>query len=153
MQRQRPRGSAHRKDNGGAAVLVLILLCVGVYYLFFREGKPELPETVQQQVAVLDKTIEDLRGLSTFVIDQKRQLEEQERIVQSLHAEQQELGPVVAANRETINAVLAAEATRHESSVWWSRIEGFGMGVLSSLVASLAWSWIARRYQLPSETA
>jgi hypothetical protein len=122
-----------------------LLLGAAVYYFFIRRPDPELPASVQYQLAVLDRTAEGLRGLSAFVTEHRRTLEQQELVVQRLRAEQDEIGPALEANGQTINAVLAAESRRQQERVWLSRFEGFASGVISSLFASLLWTWVARR--------
>jgi hypothetical protein len=143
-RRRRP-GRASKTPSGDAGLLGIVLLGVAIYYFFFREAEPELASTVQERIAALDRSAAELRGLSEFIADQKRMLEEHERVLQTLRAEEEELSPAIQANRQTVNAILAAEAKRQQDGVWWSRIEGFGMGVLSSMVASLLWRWLVPR--------
>lgn len=49
------------------------------------------------------------------------------------------LRPVVEADREVVDTILRLQADKASANVWQERFIGFGLGILSSLVASLIW--------------
>jgi 4-alpha-glucanotransferase len=149
MQQSRKRRTRTSPDAGAGCLFVLLAIGIAVYF-FTRRPDAELPESLEQQLSVLDRSAHDLAALSQFVEEQKQTLRDQEGVIQALRNEQQTLEPAIQADRRTINAILAADAKRREDQVWASRAEGFLLGVLSSLVASGLIHWVQRRRRPPT---
>lgn len=59
------------------------------------------------------------------------------QVLQRLKDEEMHLRPVVDADRETVKAVLDAQAQQASASVWRERGIGFGVGILSSILATV----------------
>lgn len=61
------------------------------------------------------------------------------QVISKLQEEKQRIEPVVQADRKTIEAVFQLQDQRYASSVRRERWIGFGIGVVSSLVATILW--------------
>jgi uncharacterized membrane protein YdfJ with MMPL/SSD domain len=90
-----------------------------------------------QQLEALNNVQGSLNNLIQFVEAQKTKLKESEDLINSLKMEQEKLKPVVEADRKTVDALLELQEKKTEKSISKERWYGFGLGVLSSLVASL----------------
>lgn len=133
---------------GGGCVLVIII-GLAIYYYSRTDGTAK-PQSFQDQMRVLEDTQADLDHLLEFVEQQKAKLREQEAIVARLQEEENQLRPVVDADRKTVEAVLAAEAGRRRERVWLERLITLLLGVAGSLFAqSLYRRW--RRWRNTAE--
>jgi hypothetical protein len=136
-------GSRRRpKDRSGAAVFGLLLLGFLIWYFVFRD-EPQ-PPTYESQMAALTRAQETLRTLEPFLAEQKRILEERQQLVGKLQSQSEELQKLVAADRAIVTALLEEQQRRYESRVWVERVWSFALGVISSLVATLAFGWFRR---------
>ena len=96
-------------------------------------------EIFEVQMEELTKVQASINNLSEFIRQQKEQLKRAQQTVESLKNERDALRPVVEADREVVDTILRLQADRASANVWQERFIGFGLGILSSLVASLIW--------------
>jgi len=89
---------------------------------------------------VINKTsniIDSLSELSEFLAAERAKIFEAEAAVRSLKEEKASLEPVVATNRETVAAILAAYQGNSRRAVWKERLVGFILGFIASAMSSL----------------
>jgi hypothetical protein len=115
-----------------------------------REAKRLQSQSYVTQAQLLDETRVNLRALLSFIEDERRNLKASEQALLSLKREHEQLKPLVETDRKTIDALFAAQEARNQAAQSTERWIGFGLGVVSSLVASLLWavfSYVRRRSQ------
>ena len=89
-----------------------------------------------EMIGELDKTREVLETLTAFLERERVRVNQAEQTVNRLNAERAALEPVVTTDRETVNAILSAHTSMVRAHAWKDRLLGFGIGVMSSLVAA-----------------
>lgn len=137
----------------GVATIALVASVVGAFVSLDRADLSKPNPTFEQQLQQLDATQESLNSLSNFVQLQKQQLTESRESLVRLRQEKANLEPVVAADRQTVRAILANQEARLAERASEERWIGFGLGVLSSLVASAIagiWSYFRLRKRKPN---
>jgi predicted PurR-regulated permease PerM len=142
------------------SIVTLALIVVFVIALVVDNARTQAAEAQRRQSAPdyaeqqarLDGVQASLKTLVDFVSQQKTKLAESEQVVARLKEEQTKLEPVVKAERDTVNAILAVQDQRREVSVRRERWIGIGFGVAGSFVASIlyglavvAWRQFSRR--------
>ncbi|MEK6335193.1 MAG: hypothetical protein AABM67_09605 [Acidobacteriota bacterium] len=124
-------------------LMITLELLIIVYVL---QDRPE--EKFVEEYTVVITHIEDiskrLSELDIFLKRERQRVEESEAILARLRNEKTELEPVVLAQRETVNAVLAAHTRAIASRAWKERALGFMTGLLASLVASMVYGYFTR---------
>lgn len=99
----------------------------------------------------LDRSREALKSIKEFLDQQEAGILDSQRTLDSLKQEQARLGPMVAADRATIEAFLIKyddRKAKDESAAFWKGcVISFCVGVMSSLSAT----WIQRRFRLSRE--
>jgi hypothetical protein len=109
-----------------------------------------------EQLQALNNVQGSLNSLIEFVEMQKTKLKESEDLIVTLKMEQEKLKPVVEADRKTVEALLNLQSERSEQNIRRERWYGFGLGVVSSIVASFIFSVIVflikRRKNIPLTT-
>lgn len=139
---------AYRAFPRATSITTIIFLVLGLFgvIISIREDKKRTHElerkraenlSYTQQLDSLNSVQGSLNNLIAFVEMQKTKLKESEDLVNTLRTEQEKLKPVVEADRKTVDALLDLQAQRTEQSASRERWYGFGLGVVSSLVASL----------------
>lgn len=121
-----------------------------------REQKRTENLSYTQQLDSLNNVQGSLNNLILFVEMQKGKLKESEDLVNNLKSEQEKLKPVIDADRKTVDAILELQAQRARTSVWRDRLIGFGLGVLSSILASFLialGSYVRKRRNPPNAPA
>ena len=126
----------------GISFLALIL--VGRWYEVQEErARRKQILDYETQLSEMDKLEASLRNLTEFVGTQRTRLKESETLIATLKTEQQRLTPFVEADRRVVKAVLDLQAQEARSYVWRERWIGFGIGVLSSILASALYGFFA----------
>lgn len=118
------------------------LIAVGASY-YEKHQKETLRQqnlTYEKQLAELTQVQSSIDNLRDFVGTQKLQLQEQQAVLQDLKLEKEKLQPVVEADKQVVEALFRIQSERNRSSIWFERLIGFLIGIVSSLVASLVWS-------------
>ncbi len=95
-----------------------------------------------EQLARMGKSLGEV---SAFLEQERAKVAEAERTLNELQKEKAELEPVIATQRQTVDAILAAYAARGRVSAWKDRIVGFSLGVISSLIAAFIWEALTKR--------
>jgi hypothetical protein len=133
-----------------------LVLSIGAAAVFFaernavadRKAKLLQSQSYVTQAQLLDETRINLRALLRFIEDEQRNLKSSEQALLALRREHDQLKPLIDSDRKTIDALFAAQEARNQSAQVTERWIGFGLGVISSLVASLIWaifSFVRRR--------
>ena len=146
---RRTFGRAERQfiylQAGFALAAILGLFASALFGVF--PGQIKTHEPIAQQLARLSDAEATLKELSVFVRDQQAQLRNTQSVLQELRSEHERLKPVVEADRNTVEAILAANAHRQELSVWWERCIGFVSGTVASLIAAVIWAFASRLWR------
>jgi chromosome segregation ATPase len=95
------------------------------------------PPEFETQLSELNQTSEKIRGLLAFVESQKKNLEQSKEVIDKLNTERAKLQPLVNADRQVVEALFAAQTEKQNTSLWRERWIGFGLGVASSILASI----------------
>lgn len=111
-----------------------------------REKNPE-PTIAhfEEQMRHLDTVQESLKNLSAFVDSQKDKINKSESLLRSLNDEEQRLKPLIEADRKALETIFQVQEQRARASANAERAIAFGLGVLSSIVASFFMHVITRR--------
>lgn len=117
-----------------------------------REAKRLQSQSYVTQAQLLDETRTNLRALLNFVEDERRNLKTSEQSLLALKREHDQLRPLVESDRKAVDALFAAQEARNQAAQSTERWIGFGLGVLSSLIASLIWAIFAYARERPSGT-
>jgi hypothetical protein len=99
-----------KKRANRAQLMALIASLLGVILgmtTFLFEHRLSQPESYRAQIESLNTTEQSLRNLITFVESQKKNLVESQAIVESLKKEESKLRPMVEAERELVDSILA----------------------------------------------
>ena len=134
------------KVNSGDFVFAAVCACFTVFDFIFVYVFPSKPVqgASDEYTAVISriKGIEDeLSKLSGFLNQERKRVTDTESILSKLKDERTKLEPIVSANRETVDAILAAHSARQRSNAWRERFIGFSFGILASLIASILYSY------------
>lgn len=144
---QELRGKGNRLERAKMLLTLIALLIVIPFALFDknREEKERQENLVyHKQMESLDEVEANVKDLMEFVKLQKEQLRKNEDIIADLKTEEQQLRPVVTANRSVVNAILDAQTRKNRANIWKDRIIAFGLGVLASLIASILFTAIRK---------
>jgi len=126
---------------GGVLLAIFAIWFTGVYVL--QDQPPE--EAAEEYTAVIGRIegIEkQLSELSSFLKRERQKVQDSEVIISKLQDEKAKLEPIVLTQRETVEAILSAHTRRISATAWKERIVGFGLGVLASLIASIAYEYL-----------
>ncbi|MBU1691785.1 MAG: hypothetical protein KJ958_04510 [Gammaproteobacteria bacterium] len=142
---------AYNKAPRVTVVATVLSMLIGGFSIYFsdqaaresREAKRLQNFSYAKQVQSLDETRASLQSLLEFVDNEKRNLQVSQQTLQALKNEQERLKPLVESDRKTIDALFSAQEARNQAAQSTERWIGFGLGALSSLVASLVWAGIA----------
>lgn len=124
-----------------AASIVATLTSGGLVTQFMKK---QGTLTFEHQIESLNQVEQSLNTLKTFVVEQRENLRQSEQTISQLKEEQKKLTPIVQANREVIESLIALQAERLSTKTWLERALGFFIGVTASLVASLIFAYFKR---------
>lgn len=133
-----------------AGVLVILFMAIATWGLgwIFESLAPRraMPEH-SIQLQALENTRKHLTELLRYVDTQKNQLEQSKRTLDAIKSEQERLKPLLEIDRKTIDALFAAQEARNQAAQDRERWIGFFLGVASSMIASIIWSFVLYRYR------
>lgn len=115
-----------------------------------REAKRLQNMNYSVQAQKLEETKSNLQALLQFVEEERISLAVSEQALRSLKQQQEQLRPLIESDRETIDALFAAQEARNQTAQSNERWIGFALGVISSLLASFIWAaaaYVLRRKQ------
>lgn len=123
------------------SALVLSGVAGGISYLDYverteRERQRRESLSYERQLQALNGMERSARELTEFVRVQKQELRQSEDLLGRLRDERKSLEPLVKADRQIVAALFAAQEEKNRASIWRERLIGFGIGILSSLVAA-----------------
>ncbi|MDB5329584.1 MAG: hypothetical protein JWP03_735 [Phycisphaerales bacterium] len=101
-----------------------------------RDSSSVASVTYQKQVENLQQTETNVRELLAFVENEKKKLQDSEKVLGEMKAEHDRLSPIVETDRKTVDAVLNVQAAQQARGVWRERGIGCVFGVGGSLIAS-----------------
>lgn len=132
------------KDTIKGALQACSLFLLGMLcYKFVIEYKDRHRSATEASARIkeLDRFSDTLTGLRQFVDSQRKSIEEQQQILHQLESRRTALAPIVTADRTVAAKIVAATMDELEEKKrrdkWRDQLEGFCLGVLSSIVASL----------------
>ena len=108
-----------------------------------REARLAASSDYVSQARALDETRRNLDSLVQFVESEKKRLQSSQSALDTLKNEHERIKPLLETDRKTIDALFAAQEARSQAALRAERWIGFGLGVVSSLVASLVWAFAA----------
>jgi len=145
-------GRLTRRDLLGGTSATLAMATM-FYALFGANGllslydKHKIAQTsFNKQMDGLNETEKNLKELLVFVELQKTSIAQTQSTLQYLNDEHDKLLPLVNADRQAVEALLAAQDQRNSSKMKTERIVSFILGVVASLVASVVYA-IASRFR------
>lgn len=100
-------------------------------------GLRQKPSTYTEQLDRLNHMEGTLQDLKTFVAQERKNLEQSEKLLDDLRFEHETLQPIVSMDRSAVDALFALQNRRAQEAISWERWIGFAMGVVSSIIASL----------------
>jgi sensor c-di-GMP phosphodiesterase-like protein len=118
--------------------VILLIVIVGVYVFQDRPNKVIGINRYEEMISKVRTIGHQLGTLSKFLEAEQKRITETEATLSKLSEEKQLLEPVVQTYRETVEAILKANASRIARNVWKERLISFALGVVASLVASFA---------------
>lgn len=133
------------------AIIGIFVSVLGILTTYQKVGLKAESKNVAAQVDNLNKMSEDLKGLQIFVEEQKRNLISEEKALESLKAEKENLEPLVEADKRILEAVFIEQEKRQQKNIWYERAFGFFIGIFSSLVASLIFLWLQKNSKRSTE--
>ncbi|HEX6043279.1 MAG TPA: hypothetical protein VFZ22_02225 [Pyrinomonadaceae bacterium] len=123
----------------GITSLLILLATEILVYLLHRDLAQEQPaadsEEYTSMIANIDDVGQKLSDLAAFLKRERGKVEEAEATVMRLRSEQSELEPMVTAQRELVDAILAVHTKRIASRAWKEYVLTFITGVVTSLLA------------------
>ena len=134
------------RGSSGDFLWAIYWACLAVFTFIFLYVFPSQPVhgASDEYTAVISriKGIEkELSKLSGFLNRERTRVADTESTLSKLKDERTKLEPIVSANRETVDAILAAHSARQRSNAWRERFIGFSFGILASLIASILYSY------------
>ena len=108
-----------------------------------NKSKRREDETYAKQIASLDSAKTALQSLTSYIDQQKRQLELSRSALESLKNEESKIRPLVEADQLVIDAIFAAQAERNQALQSRQKWVGIVVGVIGSLIASVISTGIA----------
>ena len=112
-----------------------------------REEAYQKTLSYESQLRQLQRVEISLRDLTQFVQIQRSRLRESQDLLQRLQREHESIRPMVEAERNAVDAVLRLQEERNRQNVRSERWIGFAMGVISSIVASIFFTFASRFVQ------
>lgn len=110
------------------------ILAFYAYYSPYKGGNFKF----QAKIDYLGSIEADLKRLMKFVQEQKRDFSTNEKVLDALKKEHDQLKPIVESDRRIVQAIVAQADKTKRSAVISGYIASFFLGVASSLVASYA---------------
>jgi hypothetical protein len=125
-----------------AIALVVIGIWVGVY---FQQDQPKDDfEDYTVVIANIEGISKQLAETLSFLKQEQRRVAESEATLRKLRNEKTQLEPIVLAQRDTVNAILAAHSKATTSRAWKERALGFMSGLFASLLAAMVFEYFKR---------
>ncbi|MFY9618489.1 MAG: hypothetical protein WAM70_08650 [Pyrinomonadaceae bacterium] len=122
----------------GIALLIIGMLGVIGYFEKKKEdAQRQQTASYSHQIENLNTVETSLRNLVEFVQIEKQRLRESEKLLADLKNEEQMLKPIIEADRKTVTSLLEHQNKVAQQQLARERWIGFGLGVISSMVASL----------------
>ena len=133
------------ESSDASGFLGLVIVVLGIWYWFwYRPSKTDIPETYAEQINQLNTLEHGIENLQEFIASQRESLVQQNNTLEELKAESDRLQPIVAADKETVKAVLAAHSRSQSGAIWRERIIAFIIGVASSMAAAFLFTKFRR---------
>ncbi|MEO8233309.1 MAG: hypothetical protein ABI638_13575 [Ignavibacteriota bacterium] len=85
---------------------------------------------------------EQLSNFNKFLVKERKRVQDTEYTIKKLENEKNELEPIVLSHRETVQAILNAQAKYTSAYLWKERIFGFLIGILASFLATILYDYI-----------
>jgi len=140
--------TGHDKILGAISSVLAVLIYIGIgmsVYERVTKPPPKLQsQSFENQLKTLNDTENNLKQLIKFVEMQKGNIADTEKTMQSLKSEHEKLMPLIKADRNVVEALLAVQDERNYSRIWVERGISFVLGILASLLASVVYSLVTR---------
>lgn len=131
-----------------AKILALTASLFGAFtsigQIYFEHQRKQESLAYETQIDSLNNIAKNIDTLKVFVLEQKENLKSSQQALSELKTRQEQLKPVLEADQNTVNAIFAMQAEHNKNNIWLERAIGFFLGIASSLVASLIWSYFRR---------
>ena len=121
----------------GVGFVVFYLLMYLQQYLEIAHKYGDEAAEYTSVIAQIETIGKQLSTLSKFLERERTKVADAEGAIKRLESEKASLDPVVAAQRQTVEAVLGAYARRNAANVWKERAIGFVLGLTASIVAAM----------------
>jgi sensor c-di-GMP phosphodiesterase-like protein len=102
-----------------------------------EEARRQANASYAQQIDNLNNVESSLKNLIEFIEVERQKLQDSEKLVSDLKEQEKLLRPVVEADRKIVESLLEIQNQKAQENLSRERWIGFGLGVISSVVASL----------------
>jgi hypothetical protein len=103
--------------------------------------KPYDREARYDAILLIDQATRLFEEVIAALAKEPDRLKQSEEMVKQLEKRREELKKIVSTDQQVVDALFAEREARDARNYWWGKIFGFGIGVGSSLVAALVWSY------------
>jgi len=95
---------------------------------------------IEERLIKLNEIQYSLKELGQFIENQKNDIVHQKTRLDNLKEENEELVPIVEANKELVNQIFKQQDKRNKIGLWLSLGLGFLFGILASFIGSILYS-------------
>ena len=129
--------------------LCILGLSAGVLaaYLTFTIGKANTLKytDAKEQIEKIEQVRSNIISMVLFFERQERKIARSEKVLRELIAKNDELKPIVTADKEQIEAILLAHSISQRQNVLVDRVIGFLIGICGSIIAAFIWRWLSAK--------
>lgn len=143
---------AFRKSKWVTSITTIaffVTLGLSINYYDNKEAKilkKERKESLElnNRIKELEDVEASLKNLIVFIESQKKAIVQTEQSLNDLEKKKNELEPIVATQKETVEAIFREQDNRNWENRWLERLIGFGLGIAASIIASIIYGIIKR---------
>lgn len=132
-----------------ATIVFFVTLVFSINYYDNKEAKTLEKERkenfeLNNRIKELENVEASLKNLIVFIENQKKAIVQTEQSLNDLEKKKNELEPIVATQKETVEAIFREQDNRNWENRWFERLIGFGLGIAASIIASIIYGVIKR---------
>ena len=130
---------------GWSSLGILVPMTFVAWFLLYLVQEVPIKDAAEEYTEIIGRIAgmeSQLSELSSFLKRERQKIQDSEATLGRLQDEKSKIEPIVRTQRETVEAILAAHATRISATAWKERIIGFVLGAIASLAASIVYEYI-----------
>jgi hypothetical protein len=121
------------------SIIVIIFTLIDLNSTFFNKEALRTNE-IEVRLKKLNEVQNSLSELGKFIELQKQSIVNENKVLQSLREEKENLEPIVKANKELIDRIFRQQEKRSKWEFWLSIGLGFIFGIIASFMGSVLYS-------------